>query len=154
QSFVETAYWNPSVVTGADGKARIKFDAPMALSRYQFAARGATGADTLVGQSTAEIRVKKDFFVDLKRPAILTQGDKPRFAARVHHVGLKGQAKVTLKAYAGEREQTFPKTIEVKEDGVDEVLFEPFEVPDGENVRLALTATLGEAMDTLVNEVP
>ena len=32
----------------------------------------------------------------------------------------------------------FPKTIELTKDGVDEVVFEPFEVPDGESVRLTL----------------
>ena len=36
QRFVETAYWNPSVVTGKDGKATIKFRAPTALSEYRF----------------------------------------------------------------------------------------------------------------------
>src|SRR5207248_6496553 len=39
-------------------------------------------------------------------------------------------------------------------DGVDEVLFEPFEVPEGEDVRLTLTAAAGEAKDELVVEVP
>ena len=44
-----------------------------------------------------------------------------------------------LAVYAGGREQVYPRTIEVKGDGVDEVLFEPFEVPDGDTVRLTLT---------------
>src|SRR5262249_44006979 len=30
ERFVETAYWNPSVVTGKDGKARVSFKAPAA----------------------------------------------------------------------------------------------------------------------------
>ena len=79
ERFVETAYWNPSVVTGADGKAKVTFKAPTALSAYQFTARGVTGSDTLVGQTTAAITVRKDFFVDLKVPSALTQGDRPRF---------------------------------------------------------------------------
>src|SRR5262249_43556245 len=74
ERFVETAYWNPGVVTGTDGKARVTFTAPRALSAYQITARGVTGSDTLVGQTTAELRVRKDFFVDLKVPAALTQG--------------------------------------------------------------------------------
>ena len=154
QRFVETAYWNPAVVTGKDGKARVTFPAPMALSSYRFTARGVTGADTLVGQTTAELNVKKDFFVDLKAPAALTQGDKPRFLAQVHHVGLSGKAEVRLTAYAGGRELVFPKTIDLKNDGIDEVLFEPFEVPDGDNVRLTLTASVGDSKDELVAEVP
>ncbi|MDB5352628.1 MAG: large extracellular alpha-helical protein, partial [Planctomycetota bacterium] len=90
ERFVETAYWNPAVVTGKDGKATVKFTAPAALSDYRFTARGVSGAETLVGQATADLAVRKDFFVDLKAPAALTQGDKPRFAAEVHHKGVVG----------------------------------------------------------------
>src|SRR5262249_48342381 len=68
ERFVETAYWNPSVVTGADGKVTVKVKAPGAMSEYRFTARGVTGADTLVGQTTAGLVVRKDFFVDLKAP--------------------------------------------------------------------------------------
>ena len=90
ERFVETAYWNPSVVTGADGKATVRVKAPGAMSEYRFTARGVTGADTLVGQTTAGLVVRKDFFVDLKAPAALTQGDRPRFIGQVHHVGVAG----------------------------------------------------------------
>src|SRR5262249_15753774 len=62
ERFVETAYWNPSVVTDKEGKARVKLRAPMALSSYVFNARGVTGADTLAGQATTELTVRKDFF--------------------------------------------------------------------------------------------
>ncbi len=154
QRFVETAYWNPGIVTDPKGKARVTLRAPMALSRYEFTARGVTGSDTLVGQTSAELVVKKDFFVDLKVPAALTQGDKPRFQARLHHLGVSGQVALRLSVYAGEREEVYPRTIEVKGDGVEEVLFEPFEVPDGDTVRLTLSAELGTAKDELVTEVP
>jgi hypothetical protein len=154
ERFVETAYWNPSVVTSADGKATVSFRAPTALSRYQFATRGVTGADTLVGQATAELTVRKDFFVDLKAPATLNQGDIPRFLARVHHLGVKGTVELKLSVYAAGREQVFPKTVELKGDGVEEVLFDPYTVPDGDQVRLSLTALAGEKNDGLVTEIP
>jgi len=154
QRFVETAYWNPAIVTGKDGKAKVTFSAPAALSRYQFSARGTSGADTLVGQTTAELVVRKDFFVDLKTPPSLTQGDRPRFIAQVHHTGLAGKVSLRLVAYAGEKETAYPKEIEVKDDGVDEVLFDPFEVPDGDTVRLTLTASVGDTKDELVSEIP
>ena len=154
ERFVETAYWNPSVVTDEQGKARLTFRAPTALSRYEFTARGVTGADTLVGQSSAELVVRKDFFVDLKVPAALAQGDRPRFQARVHHTGATGAVALRLSVYAGGRESVYPRTLDVKADGVDEVLFEPFDVPDGDNVRLTLSAELGGARDELVTEVP
>ena len=145
----------PRVVTGKDGKATVKFKAPMALSEYRFSARGVTGADTLVGQATASLAVRKDFFVDLKVPATLSQGDKPRFSARSTTSASRGRSRSRLAIYSGEpASRSIPKTLDLKADGVEEVLFEPFEVPDGESVRLTLTAKAGEASDELVVEVP
>src|SRR5262249_4750690 len=154
ERFVETAYWNPSVVTGADGRAVVKFRAPGALSEYRFTARGVSGRDTLVGQATADLAVRKDFFVDLKVPSAVTEGAKPRFAAEVHHRGIVGTLELRLTIYAGGRESVEPKRIEVKGDGVEQVLFDPFDVPDGDEVRLTLAATLGEAKDEMTVAVP
>ena len=142
------------VVTGKDGKARVSFKAPSALSEYRITARGVTGADTLAGQTTATLTVSKSFFVDLKVPASLTQGDKPRFVAQVHHTGVTGKLALRLTVYTGGREDVFPKTIELSKDGVDEVVFDPFEVPEGEIVRLTLKGTIGGTSDEMTVEVP
>ncbi len=154
QKFVETAYWNPAVVTDASGRAVVKFRAPTALSEYRFTTRGVTGADTLVGQSTADLAIRQDFFVDLKAPAILTEGDKPRFAAELHHQGVKGQAEVRLTVYAGGREQMLLRTVELEGDEIAKVQFDPYEVPAGDGVRLTLAAKVGDRSDTLTLSVP
>jgi prepilin-type processing-associated H-X9-DG protein len=154
ERFVETAYWNPLVSTSKDGKARVTFKAPSALSEYRITARGITGADTLAGQTTASVTVRKSFFVDLKVPSSITQGDKPRLIAQVHHSGVAGQLNLRLAVYAGGRDEVYPKTIELTKDGIDDVLFEPFEVPDGDSVRLTLTGIVGGVSDQLVIEVP
>ena len=132
----------------------VTFKAPLALSEYRFSARGVTGSDTLVGQSTADLAVRKDFFVDLKRPAALAEGDKPRFAAQLHHSGVVGKVAVRLTVYAGGRERVMPRELEIKGDGVEELLFDPFEIPDGDNVRLTLSAKSGDAGDEETVEVP
>jgi uncharacterized protein YfaS (alpha-2-macroglobulin family)/tetratricopeptide (TPR) repeat protein len=154
QQFVETAYWNPAVVTGPDGKAVVKFKAPTALSEYRFSARGVTGADTLVGQATAELAVRQDFFVDLRLPAALTEGDKPRFRVELHHRGVEGRATLALKVYAGGDEKTLPATVDLKGEGVESILLPAFEVPAGDVVQLALEATAGDLTDRLAAEVP
>ena len=154
ERFVESAYWNPAVVTGKDGKARIGFKAPAALSEYRITARGVTGSDTLAGQTTASLTVKKDFFVDLKAPASLTHGDRPRFIAQVHHRGIRGLVALRLATYAGGRDDVLSRTLELKGDGVDDVTFEPYEVPEGDAARLTLTAVAGDVRDELVVEVP
>ena len=91
----------------------------------------------------SSLTVRKNFFVDLKLPSSLTQGDKPRFIARVHHTDLVGKLTLRLNIYAGGRDEVFPKTIDLKQDGVDEVMFEPFEIPETDSVRLTLTGTVG-----------
>jgi len=154
ERFSETAYWNPSVVTDKEGKARITFKAPSALSSYRITTRGVTGSDTLAGQSTAALTVRKNFFVDLKVPSSLTQGDKPRFIAQVHHTEVLGKLALRLAIYAGGRDEVFPKTLELTRDGVDEVIFEPIEVPDGDTIRLTLTGAVGDLKDELAVEVP
>ncbi|QEH33600.1 Outer membrane protein assembly factor BamD [Aquisphaera giovannonii] len=154
QRFVETAYWNPSVVTGKDGKGRVAFKAPGSLSDYLITARGVTGGDTLVGQTTTSLTIRKDFFVDLKAPGALTQGDRPRVIARVHHVGVIGTVDLRLTVYGGGREEVFPKALEIKGDGVDEVLMDGFETPDTDSVRLTLAGTLGASRDEVTAEIP
>ena len=99
----------PPSSPAADGKARITFKAPTALSEYKFSARGVTAADTLVGQGGGTLAVKKDFFVDLDLPPAFTEGDRPRPMAQVHHVGIKGRAALTLVVYAGGRESDLPE---------------------------------------------
>jgi len=154
QQFVETAFWAPAVVTGQDGKARVTFRAPTALSEYVFMARGITGADTLAGQSTADLAVRKGLFVDFRRPPVLIQGDRPRFSARVHHSGIRGKIEVKLAAYAGDRQQVDPRALDVSADGDDEVRFDAFDVPDGDVVRLVCTARAGDQSDEVVAEIP
>jgi tetratricopeptide (TPR) repeat protein len=154
EKYVETAYWNPSVVTDKEGKARIRFRAPNALSEYRITARGVTGSDTLAGQAATSLTVRKNFFVDLKTPSSLTQGDKPRFIARVHHVGVQGTVALRLAIYAGGRDDVFPRTLELKGEGVEEVIFEPIEVPEGDSVRLTLTGAVGDVKDELAVEIP
>ncbi len=154
ERFVETAYWNPTVVTGKDGKTRVQFKAPSALSAYRITAHGVTGAETLAGQTTSALTVRKDFFVDLKVPRSLTQGDKPRLIAQIHHSGIVGRLALRLAVYAGGREEVYPKSLDLGKDGVDEVMFEPFEVPDDAAVRFTLKGTVGDHSDELVVEVP
>lgn len=154
QQFVETAYWNPAVKTGPDGKGSILLKAPTALSEYQFSARGTTGPDTLVGQATASLSVSQDFFVDIKLPATLTEGDSVRFPAQLHHRNVKGKANVVLTLYAGGREQKYPRELELTGDGVTEILFDSYTVPNGDLVQLSLEATAENASDKITTRFP
>ncbi len=159
-AFVETAYWNPSVVTDANGRARITFRAPTALAEYRLAALGVTGRETLVGDGTSILSIRKPFHIELKSPAILAEGDEPRLPVRIHHSGIKGPAKVTLEVVADGRTEVFPKDVELADGGVTEILLDAFRVPGADRVRLSVSAsaTAGPAnapsADRLAVDVP
>ncbi|MHB1558945.1 MAG: alpha-2-macroglobulin family protein, partial [Isosphaeraceae bacterium] len=157
-AFVETAYWNPSIVTDANGRARITFRAPTALVEYRVAALGVTGRETLVGDGTSILSIRKPFHIELKTPAILAEGDEPRLPVRIHHPGIKGRAKVTLEVVADGRTEVFPKDVDLADGGVTEVLLDAFRVPGAERVRLSVSASAGpdkaQTTDRLSVEVP
>ncbi len=78
QRFVETAYWNPGLVTDAQGKARVTFRAPIGPVAIRRSRPGASPAPIpWSARRRPSLVVRKDFFVDLKVPASLTEGDKP-----------------------------------------------------------------------------
>ncbi|GIW86820.1 MAG: hypothetical protein KatS3mg108_1144 [Isosphaeraceae bacterium] len=154
QQFVETAYWNPAVKTDSDGRGTLRFTAPSALSEYEFLARGVTGADTLVGQATARLTVHQDFFVDVRVPQVLTEGDAIQFPVDLHHRNVRGPAEVVLTIYAGGRELRYPQRVAWEADGIERLLFEPFTVPPGELVRLKVEARAGELSDQMSTQIP
>jgi len=77
--------WLPSILTGADGKAIASVPLPETTTAWRLSARGCT-VETLVGEATAQTLTRKDFFVELKTPAFLREGDKLRVVGRVHNL--------------------------------------------------------------------
>jgi uncharacterized protein YfaS (alpha-2-macroglobulin family) len=78
--FRDTAYWSPSVVTGADGNGIVSFDWPDSLTSFTAAGIGVTeGSD--VGSGRGRALVTKDFLVRLSTPRFLRRGDDARFVA-------------------------------------------------------------------------
>ncbi|MBT3817370.1 MAG: hypothetical protein HOE80_04160 [Candidatus Magasanikbacteria bacterium] len=74
-NFEDAAYWNPSVRTNAQGKARVTFILPDNLTTWVISAVSVT-KDTRVGQVKDEIIATKDVFVQPVLPNILRVGDE------------------------------------------------------------------------------
>jgi uncharacterized protein YfaS (alpha-2-macroglobulin family)/TolA-binding protein len=79
-----SAYWNPAVTTSDEGKAKLKIKLPSKITAWTFVLYG-VDSDILVGKAQHSIRVKKDFFVELKAPKTLVEGDDPRPLVVVHN---------------------------------------------------------------------
>ena len=82
--FPDTAYWNPTVQTDANGRANIAFSLPDNLTTWRATAVAHT-LDTRIGRGTNKVLVSKDFFVRLQTPRTLTQRDQSRLVAIVHN---------------------------------------------------------------------
>ena len=135
--------WLPSIITGVDGKALASLALPETTTAWRLTARGCT-VETLVGQATAHTLTRKDFFVELKTPTFLREGDALRVVGRVHNltdyagpVDLKLRvldAKDKSKVLA-ERE----KSIDVKAKSGAEVAFDSISVPAALEISIELT---------------
>jgi hypothetical protein len=82
--FPETLYVNPSVITGADGKATVDVDMADSITEWRVSAL-ANSADGRLGGSESGIKVFQDFFVDVSFPAALTRGDSVTFPIAVYN---------------------------------------------------------------------
>ena len=74
KDFKDTAYWEPSAVTGKDGRATFKFRLPDNLTTWRATARAVT-ADTRVGVAKQKVISRKDVILRLETPRFLTLGD-------------------------------------------------------------------------------
>lgn len=84
EEFLDTAYWNATILTNADGEAQVELTLPDNVTTWQLDARGVT-TDTLVGQDTIEVVSTKDLLVRPVTPRFFVHGDHALVAAIIHN---------------------------------------------------------------------
>lgn len=77
----DTAYWNGKIKTDANGKARIEFVMPDALTRWRMTARAVAtsaslSAEGVVGDSKSYITSNQDYYMKWTGPTLFRDGDK------------------------------------------------------------------------------
>ncbi len=96
--FPDTAYWNATVTTGADGAATLPIALPDNLTTWHLSARGLT-RDTLVGQTTLDVVSTRDLLLRPLLPRFFTLGDQADAGAVVNNTTNRTlTARVTLTA--------------------------------------------------------
>ncbi len=154
----ETAFWRADVRTDADGRAEVRFALPERSTRWRITSRGTT-PETVVGAAEASFVTRAELFVELKAPGALTEGDEPRFVARVHNLtGASGTASLRLRLVAGDDKLVVPATFELG-PGVTEHVFDavqPVPLVATYGVELELDARLGgrELSDRVARALP
>jgi uncharacterized protein YfaS (alpha-2-macroglobulin family)/TolA-binding protein len=150
--------WLPSIVTAADGKAIATIKMPETTTAWRLTARGCS-VETLVGQATATTLTRKDFFVELKMPAFLREGDDIRVVGRIHNLtDFAGTIPLTLKITDPKNPSkvlaTREKSVEVKAKNGAELTFDSFVIPNSLNLTFELSGTAGEQNDRLELAIP
>lgn len=141
-----TAYWSATLVTDAQGKARVRFPAPADSARWSVQARAA-GSDAMTTQAVTEFVTRAEFFVEVRAPAALVEGDRPRFQARLHNTtsaALRVDGALSLEG-AGVKTQ-LPLAALTLEPGSTEVEFAALEqafAPGECRLEIALNASGG-----------
>jgi TolA-binding protein len=150
--------WLPAIVTGADGKAVVTVPMPETTTAWRLTARGCT-AETLVGQATAQTLTRKDFFVELKTPPFLREGDEIRAVGRIHNLtDYAGPVTLKLRVLDAQDKSKIlaerEKTVEVKAKSGAETAFEAVTIPAVLQVITELTGVAGTNHDALTLDIP
>ncbi|MFV3416379.1 alpha-2-macroglobulin family protein [Pseudomonas nitroreducens] len=102
---VDTAAWEPELVTDANGKAQFKFRMPDSLTRWRITAR-AMDDEGQVGQKKQFIRSEKPLYLKWSGPKRFRSGDAPDLGLFVFNQGEQDtKAELLIRANGAEKTQ-------------------------------------------------
>jgi len=156
KEFKDTAFWQPDVVTGGDGKATVSFKLPDNLTTWRATARGVT-ADTRVGSVVQKTIARKDVIMRLEMPRFLTEGDTVTISGLVHNF-LKSDksTKISLELNGAQLLDSPESTVTIRPNGEHRVDWRVQANTVGKLTLLAkaLTDTESDAVEMTMNIVP
>jgi hypothetical protein len=156
KDFRDTAFWQPSAVTGNDGKATVKVKLPDNLTTWRATARGVT-SDTRVGMTTSKVISRKDVILRLETPRFLTQGDTVTLSGIVHNYLKEAKAtQISISVSGAQLIGSPQQTITIDPEGEHRVDWQ-VSVPQTGQITLlakALTNTESDAVETTLDVVP
>jgi uncharacterized protein YfaS (alpha-2-macroglobulin family) len=156
REFKDTAFWQPDVVTGGDGKATVSFKLPDNLTTWRATARAVT-ADTKVGSAVQKTIARKDVIMRLEMPRFLTEGDTVTISGVVHNF-LKSDksTKISLELNGAQLLDSQSETVNIRQNGEHRVDWRVKADQVGKLTLLAkaLTDTESDAVEMSMEIVP
>ncbi len=117
KNFKDTAFWQPDVLTGADGKATVEVELPDNLTTWRATARGIT-SDTKVGATKYKVVARKDVIMRLETPRFITQGDTVTLSGIVHnYLNADKSTQISLEVSGAQLQGTPQQTVNVRKQG-------------------------------------
>ena len=154
KDFKDTAYWQPDVVTGADGKATVKLDKlPDNLTTWRATARAVT-ADLRVGSRVNKVLARKNLILRLETPRFLTEGDTVTISGIVHNYLSSDKAtEVELQVNGARLLDAAKQSFTIPQNGERRVNWR-VQAPQIGNVSLLATAKTNEESDGVELPLP
>jgi len=123
RDFVSTPYFNPQVVTGEDGRARITFKLPDNLTTFRIMAVAAS-ARSEFGNDQSQVRVNKPLLLLPALPRLVRVGDQIEAGVVVHNrSGRAGQVQVRAEVKGLTLTGPAMQVVSVKDGGAAEARF-------------------------------
>jgi uncharacterized protein YfaS (alpha-2-macroglobulin family) len=156
KDFRDTAFWQPSAITGADGRATVKFRLPDNLTTWRATARGVT-SDLKVGVKTSKVVSRKDVILRLETPRFITQGDTVTLSGVVHNYLKEAKStQISISVSGAQLIGSEQQTVTIDQQGEHRVDWQ-ISAPQTGEVRLlakALTNTESDAVELALEVVP
>ncbi|HEY8188349.1 MAG TPA: MG2 domain-containing protein [Pyrinomonadaceae bacterium] len=156
KNFKDTAFWQPDVLTGADGRATVKVDLPDNLTTWRATARGVT-ADTRVGAAKYKVVARKDVIMRLETPRFVTQGDTVTLSGIVHnYLNADKATQISLEVSGAQLQNSGKQTVTIGKQGEQRIDWQ-ISAPNAGEIKLlakALTDTESDAVELPLTVVP
>lgn len=156
KEFKDTAFWQPSVTTGRDGRATLTVKLPDNLTTWRATARGVT-ADTKVGVARQKVISRKDVIMRLETPRFFTQGDTVTLSGIVHNYLKENKStQISLSVSGARLLSPAQQTVTIPRQGEHRIDWQ-ISAPQTGEVRLlakALTNTESDAVELALDVVP
>ncbi len=156
KEFKDTAFWQPSVVTGRDGRATVNVKLPDNLTTWRATARAVT-ADTKVGLARQKVISRKDVIMRLETPRFFTQGDTVTLSGIVHNYLKENKStQISLSISGARLLSPAQQTVTIPKQGEHRIDWQ-ISAPQTGAVTLlakALTNTESDAVELALDVVP
>ncbi|QQS46872.1 MAG: hypothetical protein IPM66_23825 [Acidobacteriota bacterium] len=153
KEFKDTAFWQPDIVTGSDGKATVRFNLPDNLTTWRATAR-AVSADLSVGSKVDRVLARKDLILRLETPRFMTEGDGITVSGIVHnYLDADKAAQVELKVSGASLLDQAQQTVTVLKRGEQRIDWRIY-APQVGRVTLLATAKTNTESDGVELNLP
>ena len=157
-------FWIGTVTTDDAGLAIVTIPMPEKTTTWRLTARGST-VDTLVGQVSVNSVTRKDFFLDVRTPAFITEGDEIRLGIHLHNItDYSGDADLQITMSVDESQVVYRdhKRTTITAKDTAEIIFDRFTIPSGKlhassnpsQLTIEATATAGSLSDGVRRTIP